>query len=613
MRNRHSTVPVARRITAVIMVVGAISGPPAHGEPLAAGGPHVPHLHSHPNAAPTIPFAPDAASAARCAELSESAALIDLDRAGIPRLCESRPVSAAPPEAEPALAAPLPAGSRGWACVPSAVRSDGSESFYVEVDANGPVNQVRIVDFWWFIFDGGGPDPIVMHDDGQSGDRVAGDYVFTAGPFTPNSIWAGAGPYDYYYSPGDPENVNIGYVGRIQITETSTAVSEFLINPVVGILNGSVPTAPIHALAPGVAASPHVINVKTSVRNTQGIMRGAGGSISGLTLPIYAAIPDDADMIMCFSTYKIERLPYLSAANFNAGVHSTVRVNFTGTGRAPFDSSAALGSNGVLMSVSFLDAMERGIWASNAVHEVTHQWSSYLSPALQVTDGSGHYLAQSSAASLVGGFQWDDQGNGTYLVNCNIGRNEQSLAPPIDRYMAGLLPGAGVPPIHVNMAVSVCDPAPRVPQWSTTIAQIQSAHGVRTPGPAASQKDFVIAFVAESVDRMLTPTEMTYYEVFANHFTLPVPEGDPNPVCGQGWKSMTRYWGPGVTWSSAAPRFGDMDRSGTIDALDVPLFVQALLHPATVDPRSLRRADFDRNGAADGRDIPGFLTALHNE
>lgn len=48
-----------------------------------------------------------------------------------------------------------------------------------------------------------------------------------------------------------------------------------------------------------------------------------------------------------------------------------------------------------------------------------------------------------------------------------------------------------------------------------TIDDMIAAHGPRVPGPDSAQRDFRIGLVAESHNRPLTPTEMTFYEILA--------------------------------------------------------------------------------------------------
>lgn len=189
------------------------------------------------------------------------------------------------------------------------------------------------------------------------------------------------------------------------------------------------------------------------------------------------------------------------------------------------DGTAAYGSDGVLLGANVLDAFSRGIRGGNATHELIHQWVSYTNTSLGLSDGTAHYEARSSAASLVGGFQWVDNGDDTFTLNCDEGQNGAFHAPPIDKYMMGLIDGSDVPPLHVNDNINFAADCGGTIQslLDMTIEDIQGVHGTRNPGPADAQHGFRIAFIAESHDRLLNLTELTYYNILAEHFTSPVP------------------------------------------------------------------------------------------
>src|SRR6185295_537747 len=128
--------------------------------------------------------------------------------------------------------------------------------------------------------------------------------------------------------------------------------------------------------------------------------------------------------------------------------------------------------------------------------------------------------------------------------------------PPLDAYMMGLIDGDGVPPLY---AYSPASPPPVLRCGdqiddivrTVTIDDIQAVHGRRTPGPEGAQRSFALAFLAESHDRLLSATELTFYELLAAHYTRAVDAGAPDPYLGPtGWAPMTRFFGAGTTWRS---------------------------------------------------------------
>src|SRR5262249_17650815 len=170
-----------------------------------------------------------------------------------------------------------------------------------------------------------------------------------------------------------------------------------------------------------------------------------------------------------------------------------------------FDNTALYGSSGHLQGLDVLDAYQRGLWGATATHELTHQWSAYIDPALGVTLGDGHYDNHSSAGSLVGGFQWTPNGDGSYTINFNEGRGGATHASPIDLYMMGLIDASQVNPIlaYSGAYKHPSDPVVQASEITKTVTinDIITRHGARTPGPGAAQLAYNLAFVAESNNR----------------------------------------------------------------------------------------------------------------
>jgi hypothetical protein len=475
------------------------------------------------------------------------------DSEDVPRLCRVERPGAALPAPAPSQAAPLqaqfglPAGTRGWECIPGAIRTDGVESFRIEVDVNGPVQRV-----WMDNFAGNlvvpGAASLDLKDDGLGADQFAGDNVFTAGPFKYNTTWVL--PSNYQGDASSPAGIYVESVGFLHVQETDATIDRFLIFPSIGLVQASVPNAPIvGSPTADVQYTAHLINVKTTTRSSQNFMRSLGDNTSPVTTKVYAALPDVFDFLVLCSTDKVERTPYNAIQNFVAGIHLTTHCDFSGTTWTPFNGDATFGSAGRLLSVNVLDAYDRGLLANVVTHEITHQWASYTDVSLGLSDGTAHYT-DGNAASLVGGYVWNDNGNGTFTRDCNEGRNGAHHAPPLDLYFAGLIDGSQVPTSYRSQMPSFSCTDPITAYDSRTIADIQAVHGVRTPGPATSQKAFTIGFVAESHGRFLSATERTFLETLAAGYTKALAPSDPDPYHGFNWPSVARYWGHGTTWRS---------------------------------------------------------------
>jgi len=432
---------------------------------------------------------------------------------------------------------------RGWETVPGVVRADGIDGFRLEVNAGGPVTAVTLSDRTpCLVTDGGG---VTLRDDGRGGDRVKGDYIYTSDLFR----YVCAPPTSLRGDPSSPTGLDVLDVGMVNFTEPDGSVTHFLIGPSIGLLAPDIPAIPTIQLAPDVAIAPHLINVRSTTRSTQMFLRFAGNDLAGLTTRIYSVLPDAVDFFFFFSTNKIEQPPSTTPRDFVAGSHRSVRVDWTGTGQSAMDDTALYGSRGRLLGVNALDAYGRGIVANVATHELLHQWEAYVTTALGISDGV-HYGVQTSVGSLIGGFRWLQDGSGNLLLDCTEGRGGALHAAPLDKYMMGLVDGTKVPPIGVAASTLLRCSQPIGPLAETvTIGDIQAAHGVRSPGPMAAQHDFRLAFVAESNGRLLSPTEMTFYERLAAAYTRPLAPTEPDPYQGSGqWVSIVRFFGEGTTW-----------------------------------------------------------------
>lgn len=442
----------------------------------------------------------------------------------------------------------LPAGSRGWECIPGVIRGDGVETFRLEVDVNGPAQSVRLTNIPPFVL-APSAEPVLLHDDGLNSDLVAGDGVWTAGPFRYNLGLSFPSFYaDDASSPAGLYDIGLGV---LKIEESGGALTEFLLPPSVGLLRPDIPVAAIIQSTADRVVSRHLVNLQSQDRVTQRFIRFLGADIADLTRRVYETLPDVFDFLLFFSNEKIERTPRTASENFIAGLHAHVQTNYTGTGLTPNSDAAHYGSAGHLLSVNILDTHQRGVVGNNATHELTHQWASYTSSSLGLNDGTGHYHFLTSVGSLVGGFAWTDNGNGTFTRDCNEGRNGAHHASPLDLYMMGAIPDTEVPAQHLSLLPGspVCDQV--IDSYNTTtVADIQAVHGSRTPAPGSAQHDFGLAFVIESRGRLLNATERTFYDRLAEHYTSILPAQAADPYVGFNWPTITRFFGHGTTWTT---------------------------------------------------------------
>lgn len=503
---------------------------------------------------------------------------------------------------------------QSWECIPGIVRNDGVESFRIEIDAGRAVSYIRINSLSPRLLTSQ-TTPIEFRDDGRGEDRTAGDFVYTAGPFRYNT----AIPMANWYlnDPNSPAGLDVLSVGAVTIHETNGVTARFLISPSIGILNSSIPPTRYHTLPPDLILTPHLINIRGATRDTQRFLRGAGGDISLLSRTIFTVAPDVADFLVFFSTDKVEHASWSDSRNFTAGTHESVRVNYTGAGQPLTDYSYAHGSRSILAGVNVIDAYDRGVTSLNVTHEILHQWSFFGDSSLGLGDGLGHYNPRSNIGSLLGGYQWNAGDDGGYTLDCTMGMNGTYRIAPLDLYFMGLLDASMVPPIHIYSEYSP-PPLQRCGQNITditrtvTIQDIIQSLGTRTPSVGSAQSAFRIVFAAESHHRLMTPTELTYYEILASHYTRQTPAENPDPYIGFNWAPIDRFYGGKATWHSTLSRYGDMDGDGDVDMVDHDRFMNCYSSSPTIQQsRDCACADFDRDLDVDGNDFNAFAACFN--
>lgn len=303
----------------------------------------------------------------------------------------------------------LPEGTRGWETVPGVIRNDGIDSFVVEIEPGAPVESAPAVSSITFSNTAPyfvAPPSNVLLDDGAGADRVAGDGIYTSGAFRYDADGPFGMPDHYNFDEDSPAGLFSREVASFTLHHTDGSTSRFLGDPAVGLLDKDIPAVQGTSLAPGIVATPHLVNIQSENKDTQKFIRSENSDLEALTKSIYDVLGDDYDFLMFLSTYKVEGQEWLQRENFTAGMHSSVQVNFTGTGQGQYDLSDSYGSDGRLLGINILDTYDRGMLSYNAVHEMLHQWGAFTSPALRLADGGAHYNIHTSVGSILGGKMW---------------------------------------------------------------------------------------------------------------------------------------------------------------------------------------------------------------
>jgi hypothetical protein len=482
----------------------------------------------------------DAASAISVPASNPSVAAVCGNEVSFAKSVQSLPLSKKPPPPPPPPV--LPSGARMWETIPGVIRNDGLDTFRVEVNVNGVVSNVTMT-VWDMFAAESGLAAITLHDNGLNGDRVAGDGIFTSELIRFNTNALGDLAPNYEWDTNSPAGVMSYTIGWITIAETNGTQSQFLVGPTVGILDRNIPIVPTVQLSSNVLISPHLFNVLGTNLFVQKILRSYVLETGELPKKIYSVFPDAFDFFVYFSTYRMEYMPP-SAPDTVIGIHQSLQVDFTGTGQAEFNDSSSCGSAGRLLGINALDSykMTTGL----CTHEILHQWGSYM-PAFPFSDGE-HYVSASNVGSPLGGSVWDDNGDGSWTLDCAGGTE----LDPFDQYLLGLIGTNAVPPLRVYSSTSNIYCGGVIASniiTTTTIQDIVNIYGQRIPGPTSVRRNFSIGFVAESNRRLLNPIEMTYYEIFAGFYTKPIPPEQPSPAIGSNWVPISRFF-PGTTWGS---------------------------------------------------------------
>jgi hypothetical protein len=407
---------------------------------------------------------------------------------------------------------------------------------------NRAVQSVRLTNPFIFVE---GTD-LNLYDDGTHGDATPGDHTYTSAAL---SLRPGLSARRFGGDPRAPEGVVFVEL-TTEVLETDGATSGFLVMPSIGVLSPDIPLREVRSLGSSVQASDHFFNVRNDDTSVQTPLRGWGGDLSAVTRRFYSQFGDDYDFFMLWSIDKLEAINPTTRDNFTAGRYVGVRHEHTGNALSPFDQTASYGSQGRLLGVALIDQGHRGMYGGNLAHELTHQWSAFTLGSLGLQDDSAHWASRSSTGSIVGGFQWLDNGDGTFTVNAEVGRNAVYEMAPLDRYFAGFIGPDDVPPVLVALPGTPLQDgyvvSPEEIERRVSVADIIAVHGPREPGPATSRKSFRVAVGTISNGRLLTAEEMTLYDILAEAAFRPLEPDEPLPLLDFGWPTLSGYFGPGT-------------------------------------------------------------------
>ncbi len=396
------------------------------------------------------------------------------------------------------------------------------------------------------------PQDLRMRDDGTGGDELKGDGIYSLGPLRYHDDTLAT---HYEFDVDSPRGLSLADLGNIMITTASgTRYAAFLVHPHIGILDQEIETEPVLRLSGNISLTSNIIAVQSRDHYTQRYLRGEVEALHVLTKQIYPAIGDQFDFLVFAALDHLENpTEQRGPRDFSAGAHTSVRVDFEGTGHTPRNHGDQYGSDARLAAITVLDTLRRGFKSNNLVHEILHHWGGRTPLDLEIQSDATHYDARSSVGSLLGGLRWEAHPTGNHILRCyRAGRNGASEAAPLDLYMMGLIPGRDVPDIHVMNGAwqESCDQEITDIRHSVSIDALQARLGRRRPAPSDAQRHFRIGFVIETHQREMTDAERTFYTIMAKHVTQTPVHQERRPWIGFNWAPIGPYFGHRTTWKS---------------------------------------------------------------
>jgi len=115
--------------------------------------------------------------------------------------------------------------------------------------------------------------------------------------------------------------------------------------------------------------------------------------------------------------------------------------------------------------------------------------------------------------------------------------------------MMGLISSNSLP-VQFSGGPTTCGGIITFTNATVTVSNIIKSAGLRIPGPTGAQRSFTLGFLTETGSRFLTPTEATFFDILAAHYTKILPAGVPDPYVGFNWAPISRFFGEGTTWTT---------------------------------------------------------------
>ncbi len=313
----------------------------------------------------------------------------------------------------------------------------------------------------------------------------------------------------YDYRADDANHNFVGFVAYY-----SGGVRQWRYNGFINVVDERIPPVALQSFGADAQASPRVFNW---------LLPGVppdtlGARFHQIAQRFYSVFPDNFDFLAIVSE------PEHSANRY----YSIVSNGIQGTGMSRFDNSAAYGSAGRLKGLvryPIGDYFDLGESGTN--HELLHHYANWLRdvPALQgvlvhwpLSTLARGLLSIADASGQGIQFPWEltplDDGN--YRVNW---AEASSTYNDMELYLMGLIPASevGQHAVFVNQNQTRCEGCTLYgPTATLRVEDVIGQYGPRLPAYPDTQRTFNVATIVVSMDRLLTPREMAFYDYFAS-------------------------------------------------------------------------------------------------
>jgi len=405
----------------------------------------------------------------------------------------------------PAASTPQTAlGAKWFRFVPEVIRQDATGPVRLEVAAKDVSSRVV------FVYAPGATSPsgrgiatYDLRDDGDGGDTLAGDGIFTV-TLQASKLVGGLTEDDVFHR----------IVGFLYFYRGTEAAGPWQVQ--APVINNEIPPVTVRRLASDVQASRHVVNIVD---------------------PEFQAIGDNGRAYRRFYDFfdddyfgiNVVTLP----SRFENRYGGPLQSDATGTGSITGGLNPMMGSGGGLFHVSafpllgYFDGAETGV-----NHELGHQWVNFLRAVPALSTGAPHWPVSSLAGGVMG---WSASGGEGLDFRCLVTeesgalrmrpRTTQAEFTDFDLYLMGLLPADQVGDAFVlpNSTTGglACNGGLYTGAFQRVrIQDVIAAVGERVPAAGQARTRFRIATIVVSQDGLLDDDAMAYIDYFAARMEL---------------------------------------------------------------------------------------------